>query len=166
MNPLRYEIVDKLPGFKSEMIHIRDNCFVMIDSQFINIVFEHDDSLECHGFSRSAITKYAMKCILDEPVLNAIDENMVRLMSETVSNRTIKEASCCTELRSKCKSWRDNHYVRRVYNGFRSSIYAFTYKIADSNPIVCLQAVNYGGMNMKGSFSIDRDIIENIYSRI
>lgn len=166
MNPLRYREVDKLPGFDREMLHIRDNCYLLTDSQFINIVFEHDDSLEYHGLSRSAMTKNTIKYMLNQPVLKAVDNTFVDIMASTVESRTIKEASTCSELRSVCKRWKDSHYLRKLYEGYRGSVYAFIYSIDGDAPMINIQAVNYGQKNMKGSFTIRLDLMRLISNYI
>lgn len=166
MNPLRYRVVNKRPGFSNEMIHIRDNCFVFMDSQFVEIVIEHEDSLECHGFSRNALKESTMKQILEQPTFKAANDELMNIIVETVYNQTIKGANSCEELRSACKCWRDSHYIHKVYDSYRASVYAFMYSLAGGNTVVCLQAINYGKRDMEGSFAVDKDIIEKIYDII
>ncbi len=164
MSPLRCRVVDKFPGFSKEMIHIRDNCFMFREDKFIEIVLEHDNSLECHGFSRNALPNYSLKSILEQPVLHAMDESIVDIVMNTVESQTIKESKCCNDLRTACKYWNGTSYIYKLYDGRYSSIYSFVYDIRRGNPIVCLQIVNYGKRDMTGSFSIDLDIIEKIYN--
>ena len=166
MNLLRYDIVDKLPGFSSEMIHIKDNSFVLIGSQYIDIVFEKPALLECYGFSRSAISKNAMGTIIEQPVLKSVNSSLIDIMTETIIRNTIGESSSCKELRSRCKAWRGNHYVSKIYDSRNASLYSFTYSTPDKEPTVLLQAINYGRMDNRGSFSVERDILEAIYNLI
>ena len=163
MKPLRYYIANKSPGFDKELIHIRDNCFVFIDSRLINIVLEHDSSLECHGFNRSAIKDYAISEMINSNVLCAASEDIVNIMMDSVRCRTINDSTDCSSLRCACKAYDGNHYIKRVYCGCYSSVYTFTYSINHSEPVVCIQCVNYGRRNMEGSFQIGRSVIEDVY---
>lgn len=163
MNPLRYKIVNKSQGFSKEMIHIRDNCFMYMDSQFVNIVLEHDNSLECHGFSRNAIDVLTLKSIMNQPILNAADESLVTVVKDTINNQLIKQYDDYKELRIACNHWDGTYYIHKVYWGTRASVYAFVYRIAGGNTIVCLQVVNYGKRNMEGSFAIEMNILNKVY---
>lgn len=166
MRPLKSKVVEKPPNFSKEIIHIRDNCYVLIDSKYITIVLEHGNSLECHGISRAALRWYTLSQLLNQPVMCVMDEDMVNIMKGTVNSMTIGESRCCRELRSICKVFDGNHYIHKLYNGNNASVYGFMYSVHGGQTVVCLQSVNYGAMNMEGSFSVDRDIVESIYNLI
>lgn len=164
MRPLRYREIDKWKGFSNEMTHIRDNCFIHMDSQFIDIVFEHADSLECHGFSRSAITNNGLKAILEQPVLRAIDNSLVDIMRNTINLQTLNGLKTVKDVRCACKKWDGNNYVHKIYNGDYASIYAFVYSIAGGQKIVSLHLIDYRSQSSLGSFAVDLDIIESIFN--
>lgn len=166
LKPLRYFVVDKHIGFDREMTNICDDWYAYIDSKFINIVREHDDSLECHGFNRSAINLYELKSVLEQPVLNATSHDIISIIANTVRELTIELSSCCSELRTRCKYYDGNHYIHRLHRGHFASIYAFVYNMGNNSPKVSFQIVNYGKRNMEGSFIIDRDIIEKVYNML
>lgn len=162
MRPLRNYSTEKIPGFKELLIPIGDNIFLQKDVSYTIVIFEHDNSLECHGFSNSAFREYTFREILKQPILRVPSMELVECMRDMIDNMTIRDSKDCTGCRTACKRWEGNHYIHRVYCGHFNSVYAFAYSVSNESPIIQFQVVNYGPRNSKGSFSIESSIIEQL----
>lgn len=165
MKPLKsYRIDDCDPVYLDGALHISGNWYMFRDDKIVDIIYKHDNCLDCHGFRRKPIGLDEMKTIIELPVLRAVNASLIEVVTQSIFDSTIGASLGCSDVRAKCKLWSGNHYVRRVSCSHFDSVYAFAYTVGNSQPYIYLYQVHYGGINVDDSFAIDKDIFERIYN--